>query len=192
MLKDLEFTSHLTTFKSPSLKAKAELVEALARYNKAKPRVGPSVEKLTSMLEVLRVVANNGGIIQADLSRLVKDLESFMFCEMKQVSPLIQAKVYETYLGKAYSDTACDSAVRVPFFYLHLMATDLINELTQTNTNMDTEFKASSTQEAKLIGEIHTLQSQLERTKAVVSDFESQLVIQVRKAAVSRQEARST
>jgi hypothetical protein len=111
---------------------------------------------------------------------------------MKQVSPQIQAKVYETYIGKAYSDTASDSAVRVPFFYLHLMATDLINELSRTNTNKDTEFKASSTQEAKLIGEIHTLHSQLEWTKAVLSDFESQLVLQVRKAAASRQEARST
>jgi hypothetical protein len=57
MLRNLEFTSHYTTFKSPSLKAKAELAEALAHYSKAKPRVGPSVDKLTSMLEVLRVVA---------------------------------------------------------------------------------------------------------------------------------------
>lgn len=135
-LKDLRFITHNSTFKSPSLKLKTELAEALADYKKAKTCTGNSVEKLSIMMQILHIVAENGGILQDDLSKLFIDLESFLFFDMKKLTPLFKAKVYEMYIGKAYSDAAGDSADRVPYYYLHIIANDLISDLSKSNTEL--------------------------------------------------------
>jgi hypothetical protein len=191
---DLEFTHHCTSFRSPSLKAKTELVEALAAYRKARPKSGQSVEKLTSMLGVLSVVAENGGIIQEELRSLVRDLEAFLFCDRRTLTADFQSRVCDNYPGTAYIDAVSDIADRVPYFYLHLTALDLIKEQADCNVFLTREghLKVESNDHLEMTCQLHKLNGQLDRCRAVVSDLESQVVFHRQKAAAKKLEARAT
>lgn len=187
---DLELSVQSPSFKSPSLKIKTELVEALSYYKKTKANIGPSVEKLTTLLKVLHVVAENGGILREDLLKLLSDLETLLFSDLNGLSSAFQAKVYEKFIGKGYLDVAGDSAARVPYFYLHQIGLDLIEELNLCNENLnrESESKASSKGYTVTSEELKRMHGLIDRYKATAGDFESRVFMHESKATEKKRQ----
>lgn len=193
-LKDTDYMTYCSSYRSPSLKAKTELSEALADYKRQRPNAGVSIEKLNSMLKVLRVVADNGGILQDDLGKLVNDLEAFLFCDKRRLAASMQAKVYDYFTGKAYADAASEASDRIPYFYLHIVALDCMKELTHRSELLQgsDNLKTSSTAYTEITEQLLKLEAKVERYKALVSDLESQTFSDQQRVNSKKRQVRRT